>query len=272
MPETGGVSAAAVPLERKGEMAEPQSTQDLLELRKLTRRVADILRGELIQNLSTLMPLVRPRTLLGHYVQGAGKDPARGADKVFKDLQNAFDGVASVKPFNLHRELKPPLPLETSALEFEPFEYAHVIKTRSGSKTVAVTSPLKWVVYYTGYPPSKLKEAVEQGDTVVPILEHVLHHVMLHTALTMQKGVTGVFEALRFPVSTERLPGLGSLPITVISGPIPTVRPTDARILESTELSGSDAFEEVVDRGALDNLHDPLKEKLAKAWEARETS
>jgi len=253
-------------------MAEPQSTQELLELRKLTRRVADILRGELIQNLSTLMPLVRPRTLLGHYVQGAGKDPARGADKVFKDLQNVFDGVASVKPFNLHRELKPPLPLETSALEFEPFEYAHAIKTRSGSKTVTVTSPLKWVVYYTGYPPSKLKEAVEEGDTAVPILEHVLHHAMLHTALTMQKGVTGLFEALRFPVSSEHLPGLGSLPITVVTGPVPTLRPADARILESTELSGSDAFEEVVDPSALDNLHDPLKERLAKAWEARGTA
>jgi len=252
-------------------MAEPQSTQQLLELRKLTRRVAEILRGELLQNLSTLMPLVRPRTLLGHYVQGAGKDPVRGADKVFKDLQGVFDTVASVHPFNLHRDLKPPLPLETSALEFEPFEYPHVIKTKSGSKTVAVTAPLKWVVYYTGYPPSKLKEAVEQGDTLVPILEHVLHHTMLHTALQLQKGVAAIFEALRFPVSTERLAGLGALPVTVISGPVSTMRPNDARILESTELSGSDAFEEVVDPDALAHLHDPLKEKLAKAWERTTT-
>lgn len=253
-------------------MAEPQTTQELLELRKLTRRVAEILRGELLQNLSTLMPLVRPRTLLGHYVQGSGKDPVRGADKVFKDLQSVFDSVASVKPFNLHRELKPPLPLESGAIEFEPFEYSHVIKTRGGTKTVAVTTPLKWVVYYTGYPPAKLKEAVELGDTMgVPILEHVLHHVMLHTALHMQKGVTGVFESLRFPVSTEHIPGLGALPITVISGPIPTIRPTDARILESTDLSGSDAFEEVVEAGALEDFHDPLKEKLTRAWDARET-
>jgi hypothetical protein len=218
-----------------------------------------------------LKTLSAPRTLLGHYVQGAGKDPVRGADKVFKDLQGTFDSVAVVKPFNLHRELKPPLPLETSALEFEPFEYPHPIKTRSGSKTVMVTSPIKWVVYYTGYPPSKLKEAVEQGDTVVPILEHVLHHVMLHTALHMQKGVAAIFEALRFPVSTHHLPGLGTLPISVVTGPVPTIRPADARILESTELSGSDAFEEVVDPNALESLHDPLKEKLAKVWEARET-
>lgn len=244
-------------------MPDAQSTQQLLELRKLTRSVAEVLRAELAQYLTTLMPLVRPRTLLGHYVQGAPKEAVRGADKIFKDIQGVYDTVASVKPFNLPRELKPPLPLDSSAIEFEPFEYSHTVKTRSSSKSVLVTSPLKWVVYYSGYSPAKLKDALEEGDTVgVPILEHVLHHVVLHGALFLQKGVAGLFDALRFPLSTHHLPGLGNLPVTVVSAPVPTVRPSDARILESTELSGSDAFEEVVDAEALRGLHDPLKEKL----------
>lgn len=251
-------------------MAESQSTQELLELRKLTRRVAEVLKGELALYLGTLMPLVRTRTLLGHYVQGAPKEPVRGADKFFKDLQAVYDTVASVKPFNLPRELKPPLPVETAALEFEPFEYPHVVKTRGATKTVTVTSPLKWVVYYAGYPPSKLAEMVDQGDIGGgSILEHVLHHVALHTALFQQKGVAALFDALRFPVSTHRDPALGNLPITLVSGPAPTVRPSDARILESTELSGSDAFEEVVDPAALSRLNDPLREKLAAVLAGR---
>lgn len=243
-------------------MTESQSTQKLLELRKLTRSVADLLRGDLMQYLGTLMPLVRPRTLLGHYVQGASKDAVRGSDKVFKDLQSAYETVSTARPFNLPRDLKPPLPLESNTLEFVPFEYTHTVKTRVTSKTVTLTSPLKWILFYAGYPPEKLQEVVGKGDSVgVHIQEHVLNHVALHVAL-QQKGVAQVFDALRFPISTHHLPELGSLPITVISSAIRTVRPPDSTIMESTELSGTDAFEEVVDVAAIRDLDDPLREKL----------
>ena len=43
-----------------------------------------------------------------------------------------------------------------------------------------------------------------------------------------------------------KLPELGELPITFLSGPISTIRPPDNVIIESTELSGADAFEEVI--------------------------
>ena len=75
-------------------MAEVMNTQKLIELRKVTRSVADLMKGELKQVLTTLMPLFQPRTLHGHYVQGAGKEPVRGADRVFKELLNAYEGVA----------------------------------------------------------------------------------------------------------------------------------------------------------------------------------
>src|SRR5215468_6450551 len=89
-------------------MADGWSTQKLLDLRKLTRSVADALRNDLAEHLATLLPLVRPRTLLGSYVQGAPKD-SRRSDKAFKDLQSAYDSVASAKPFTLPRDLKAPI-------------------------------------------------------------------------------------------------------------------------------------------------------------------
>ena len=243
-------------------MTESQTTQKLLELRRVTRSVAEMIRGELTQYLGTLMPLMRPRTLLGHYVQGASKDAVRGSDRVFKDLQTAYEPVASSSPFNLPRDLKPPLPLESNALEFVPFEYPHAVKGRGSSKTVLMTSPLKWILFYEGYPPEKLREVVGKGDASgVHIQEHVLNHVALHVAL-QQKGVAQVFRDLRFPISTHHRSELGSLPISVISSAIPTVRPPDALIRESTELSGSDAFEEVVDTAAIQDLQDPLRERL----------
>jgi hypothetical protein len=247
-------------------MAETSNTQKLLELRKITRSVEDFLRGELKQYLATLMPLVRPRALLGHYVQGASKDPVRGADKAFKDLQGVYETVAAARPFNLPRDLKPPLPIDSHALEFVPFEYTHHAKGRRASKSVRITSPFRWVLYYSGFPPERLQESLAAGDTAgVTIQEHVLHHLVLHVALSLQKGVPQLFEALRFPISTQHFSELGGLPITVISSVIPTVRPPDETLIESTEVSGSDAFEEVVEVAAIHDLKDPLREKLLAA-------
>jgi len=249
-------------------MAETLNTHKLLELRKITRLVVDLLKGELKQNLTTLMPLVQPRTLLGHYVQGAPKESARGADRVFKELVAAYDSVASSRPFNLPRDLKPPLPVDSNALEFVPLEYPHAAKGRKASKTITITSPLRWILSYSGFAPSRLQEALASGDASGSTLqEQVLHHLVLHVAM-QQKGVAGLFEALRFPISVHHFPDLGGLPITVISSVVPTVRPPDETLIESTEVSGSDAFEEVVDVEAIQRLKDPLQERLGAALEA----
>jgi hypothetical protein len=249
-------------------MAEVLSTQKLLELRRVTRNVSDLLRTELKQCLATLMPLFQPRTLLGHYVQGAGKEPARGGDRVFKELVGAYEAVSGSKPFSLPRDLKPPLPVDSNALELVSLEYPHAVKGRKATKTVTVTSPLRWVISYSGFGPERLREALAAGDSSgATIQEHVLHHVVLHVAF-QQKGVGAIFDALRFPVSTQHFSDLGTLPITVISAAVPTVRPPDETIIESTEISGSDAFEEVVDVAAIRGLADPMREKLLAALEA----
>ncbi|HEY7575110.1 MAG TPA: hypothetical protein VIB08_08100 [Thermoanaerobaculia bacterium] len=246
-------------------MAETDRTQKLLELRKITRHVAELLRADLKQALGTLMPMLQPRTLLGHYVQGASKDPARGGDRVFKEVLVAWEAVAGTPPFSLPRDLKPPLPVDSHALEFAPFEYAHAARGRKTSKTIAVTSPLRWVLSYSGYAPQRLQEALASGDAGGgTIQEHVLHHVVLHVAMS-QKGVAALFDALHFPVSTEQLAGLGSLPVTVVSSSIATVRPPDETLIESTEVSGTDAFEEVVDVQAIRDMKDPFREKLLAA-------
>lgn len=241
-------------------MAQELSTQKLLELRKLTRAVSDALRHELADHLATLLPLIRPRILLGSYVQGAPKD-ARGSDKAFKELQSAYENVASAKPFNLPRDLKPPIPVDSSALEILPFEYDHVAKSKRVSKTLRITSPMKWVLVFSGFSTGRLKEALQTGDPGISVNEVVLHTLVLNVAF-QQRGVRELFAALRFPVSTHHEPGLGNLPLTVVSAAALTVRPSDETIVESTEISGTDAFEEVIDLGAIEELEDPVRERL----------
>ena len=52
--------------------------------------------------------------------------------------------------------------------------------------------------------------------------------------------------------------------MTCISAPIFTVRPPDEIIIETTELTGSDNFEEVIDLEALASLQDPMKDALVE--------
>ncbi len=98
--------------------------------------------------------------------------------------------------------------------------------------------------------------------------EIILHALVLNTVLTRQPGLLAVFEALRFPVVTEKLPGLGELPVTCISSSVRTVRPPDDVLIESTEISGLNAFEEVVNAEDIVEMKDPFREKLLEVIKA----
>jgi hypothetical protein len=244
-------------------MDESFTTQKLLLLRRLTRAVGDLLRGQLKEYLATLSPLLRPRTVLGEFVAGAPKEILGGAEKAFKDLQTAYQAVAASKPYNLPGELKSPVEVTSSVLEFAPVEYSHSARTERETKAVAVTSPLKWVLSYSGFGPRRLRELLAaKTRSAEDLQEFVLHTLLLQVVLTRQAGVGKILEALHFPVSTGKRPEFGELPLTYIASSISTVRPPDEVIIESTEISGTDAFEEVVTVEDIVGLKDPLRELL----------
>jgi hypothetical protein len=82
--------------------------------------------------------------------------------------------------------------------------------------------------------------------------------------MARQPGVTQMLGALHFDLNSLRLPEFGELPITCIVSSVPTIRPPDEVIIESVEISGQNAFEEVVDVEAITNIQDPFKEQLIK--------
>ncbi|MFN7945839.1 MAG: hypothetical protein U0Z53_10840 [Blastocatellia bacterium] len=245
-------------------MEENFSIQRLLTLRKLTRAVADLLRPQLRDYLTTLVPVLRPKVLLGDYVQGAGKESARNADKYFRELQELYESIATAKPFNLSKDLNPPLEVTGNALEMTPLEYSYKAQADQHSKLVTVTSPLKWILTYPGCSPTRLKELLRDKNRSADDLKQcVLSYLVMHLVITRQPGLTQLLEALHYPVITsERLPEFGNLPVTIISSSVSTLRPPDQVIIDSTEMSGMDAFEEVVNVGDIENMQDSLKEKL----------
>lgn len=238
-------------------------TKQLLALRKLTRAASDLLRGQLREHLATLAPLFRPRMVLGDHVKPAGKETIKGADAAFKALQTLHETMAAARPFGLPRELLSPLEPLAVGLEFAPVEYSHPAKNDGQAKNVTITTPLRWVLSYSGHGPKRLRELLADPDRAGNELgQTVLHILVLHLAVTHQLGLCTLFEALRLPLSHAKLPGLGELPITFLSAMLPTVRPPDEVIIESTEISGMDVFEEVVDLDELLRLRDPLREQL----------
>ena len=245
-------------------MPEPYTTQRMLSLRKLTRAAADQMRHQLKDILSAVGPLLQPKAALGDYVRGV-KDPVRGADALFKEIESMYHAVAAEKPFGVRRELTPPLDFSGSSVDVIPFEYSHTAAAKGHSKRVTVTSPFKWVLSYTGYSLPELKAllaAVSPSNDQLHAF--VLHYVTLKCQVDRQSPLTNIFKALRYKLSVTTQPEFGGLPLTCVSAPIFTVRPPDEVIIETTELTGSDAFEEVIDLEGLATLRDPMKDSLVE--------
>ena len=239
------------------------STQSLLALRKLTRAITESLRAEMTGYLATLTPLLKPTVVLGDYIQGGPKELTRKAEKSYKQLQTLYETVATAKPYNLTRELSSPLNISGDGLEITPFDYAHQATADGASRNILVRAPLTWTLSYSGYGPGRLQELLNtKMRSSEDVLKFVLSYLVLHVVLTNQNGVTQLLEALHFPISTVKVPEFGELPITRIGPTVTTSRPGDAVIIESAELTGMDAFEEVIRVEDLSRLKEPFKERL----------
>jgi hypothetical protein len=128
---------------------------------------------------------------------------------------------------------------------------------------VIVTAPLKWILSYSGLAPGRLRELLSaRTPDASQVKELLVHTLVLDTVLNRQPGLLSIFESLRFPVTVEKLPGLGDLPVTCITSSVATIRPPDHVIIESTEISGLNAFEEVIDLDRIQEMEDPFRARL----------
>jgi hypothetical protein len=231
-------------------------------LRKLTRAIADTVRTQLFDHLTTLAPLFRPHTVLGDHVVGGVKEFTRRAEQAMKEVQALYDAVAPAKPFNLRRELTLPLNFSEVGLEITPVDYVHTAHSGSETRRIRVRCPLTWTLSYSGFSPARLPDLLDPKVRGEELQRFIISHAILQTMTTHQRGVMNILEALHFPVTTMRLPEFGELPLTRIGIGISTQRPADALVLESAELTGVDAFEEVVNVDDISRISDPFKEQL----------
>jgi|ERR1700754_3302027 len=244
-------------------------TAGLLALRKLTRAVSDLLRSQMKEYLSTMAPLLHPRTALGSYIEGSTFDSSRPGEKAFKELQEQYLLVARSRAYNLPPDFKTPLEVINPQLEMSPVEYTRVVTVGDREKTIVVTSPLKWSLSYAGFGPTRLRSLLDTKRTGDELQQTVLHTLMMNTVVSRQAGIRKMLDSLHFPLVTERTEEFGDLPLTYVTCSISTKLLPDEVIIESTEISGMDAFEEVVNTDDVARMRDPLKEQLTEMIKAK---
>jgi hypothetical protein len=215
-----------------------------------------------VEHLATLTPLLQPQGVFGEYIQAPQKEPGHRAELAFKELKTLYEAISPTKPLNLRRELTPPFSFSNLGLEITPVDYVHVVPTEAGNRKITVRSPLTWTLTYGGFTPPRLQEVIDQQIRGDELQRWILSYLLIHLVIKYRPGVVQLLEGLRFPVTTGTSLELGELPMTRIGVGISTTRPSDDVVLESAELTGMDAFEEVVNVDDIPRLRDPLKERL----------
>lgn len=239
------------------------STRRLIVLRRATRAIGDLLHGQLKDYLLVLAQLFRPVNILGEYVQGGTKETSAAAMKAFQDLQGVYGAAAAAKPFSIAKDLRPPLEIVRSPLELYKMEYTYALNTSGQSKTIIMTAPLKWQLAFAEFAPARLKQLIsDRNRTDTDAARFVLHHAVLQVLTSRQGGLVQMLGALHYNLTSIRLAEFGELPITCITSSVPTLRPPDDVIADAVEISGQEAFEEVVDADAIASIQDPFKDQL----------
>ncbi len=219
--------------------------EQVVELRDKTEKVSKFLLGQLKDYLETIRPLLAPTRVFGTHVRAPEREDVPGAEPALKKLCEKFNEICS-KPFSLSPDLADNAVADLdSRLELYPWEYSYEAKGGNETRTITVTSPVKNVLTYkSSYALSQLKLAVAgKGDRRPDdVREFLVAALAIQSVLDRFPGIVRLLKDLRYDVQIEKNPGLGELPLVVISSCISSFRPSDEVVLATTTLSGVPAF------------------------------
>src|SRR4030095_14133511 len=119
-------------------MSGRESISSLLVLRKLTREIADTVRAQLQEYLTTLAPLLRPETVFGEYIEGNRRGGSQRPAQALKELQALYEQIAPAKPLNLRRELTTPFPMAALGVELAHVDYMYAAQSASRPRNIMV--------------------------------------------------------------------------------------------------------------------------------------
>jgi hypothetical protein len=242
------------------------SFDQLAAARKTTQAVAGFLEKQLLGYLDTLRSLLLPERLLGKLT--GSKFDVPGADKALTELQDHYRRLPG-KPFDFPKEFETDWLAELGVkLELQRWEYSREISTESGKRAILITSPTRWILAYG--PVYTVSQAVKAFASkqdrrgIDQLRQFVVNTLVMQALIARSSGLTSIFGELRYQVTTQTHPGLSGLPMVVIQSQIATFVPPEPVIAAATELSGIDAFIELVDTEAIRQLSDPFQQRISQ--------
>ena len=242
------------------------SFDQLAAARKSTQAVAGFLEKQLLGYLDTLRSLLLPERLLGKLT--GSKFDVPGADKALTELQDNYRRLPG-KPFDFPKEFETDWLAELGVkLELQRWEYSREISTDSGKRPVLITSPTRWILAYG--PVYTVSQAVQAFASrqdrrgIDQLRQFVVNTLVMQALITRSAGLASIFAELRYHITTQAHPGLSGLPLVVVQSQVTTFVPPESVISAATELSGVDAFIELVDVEAIHQLSDPFQQRISQ--------
>ena len=234
--------------------------EQLADLRVKTEVLSQFLQKQLRTYLETLRPLFSPRRLFGKYV--GGKEEVDSAEKSFGQLRTQYQQICG-NPFSLPQDLEIDALADTDTrVELYPWEYTHVVSSVKETKSLTITAPGRWVLTYNSpYTLSQLRQVMstQQERRAVSVRQFIVSALVMGLLLEKFSGLAQIFTDLRYQITREKCPGLGTLPLVTLTSCVPSFRPPDDLLLTATRFSGVPAFIELIDIDAVPVLQDPLR-------------
>jgi hypothetical protein len=237
--------------------------EGLPPLRAKTEAVSKLLQDQLTTHLETLRPILSPERLFGKSVGSRTETPL--ADRALAQIQQSYKPF-SARPFDLPAEFDAYwLTLVGSRVTVYPWEYSHEASDGRETRSITMTSPVRWVVSFaSAYTLSQFRQALFGKGERRPehVRQFVVNALVAQLVFTHSSGLAALFTDLRYQVQTQSSPDLPQLPLTTVTAGLPSFRPSDDLILTATNLSGIPAFIELIDIDAVSHLQDPLRARI----------
>ena len=248
---------------------EPQENLRLDQVAKLrdqTEKVAQFLSARLKGHLETLRPLLAPARVFGKHVRAPAREDVPGSEIALQKLCEQYNAICS-RPFSLPSNLADNAVADLDGrVELYPWEYSHEARDANNEvKTITLSSPVKsMLTYKSAYTLSQLRSALTgKGDRRQDdVQEFLVAALAMQGVLDKFPGLTRLLNDLGYKIRNETCPGLGELPMVVISYNVLAFRPSDEILLATTQLSGVPAFIELIDIDSIQRMVDPLKPRL----------
>jgi hypothetical protein len=238
------------------------SFETLPQARAKTEAAATFLEQKLQTYVEALRLLMAPQRALGRFV--GGKDAVGHAERAYNQLCEQFRTVCPSYGLTANSPDEELGNVDTVTVCY-PWEYSHVVKNDKESKSLILTSPVRWILTYkSAYSLHQFRQAVSgSGERVTrDVRQFVVNALAMVQLLKAFPKLTEVLADLHFGVVYEPLPGLGPLAFATIQACVTSQRPSDELLLMAMRFSGVPAFIELIDLDSIRTLEDPLKSKF----------